>query len=1020
MRTHPIVISLCSALIVPSLACGDDGDSGTADTRADTFVDVAETIDSEVPDDTEPPEETTPAEVDPGDADPLPQDQDGDGLSDAEEQDLGTDPAAVDTDEDGYWDGWEVAAQSDPLDPLSTPALELPTGEPYILGLVDLLEPVLLRTFLGAILDRWPPILLFVDESAGGDVVTLKGGIAERVSLGADDSPGTGDDEYALELGSLDPATGDFQVALVGTREGDVITAQSDEILIDLSNISELTRGVRLRVEDVIFEATYVAGGARLEPIRLAGILSRAGVEDILENADLPLPIDADTAMEILDPDGDGIIAVDMSLEGRVAIATGWILTPDVEPVVREPGDCCPAGLGIGDPIDAALTIADQGLQPSEEAIADEVIEEALSHPELIDIVATLRVVDGERRIYVYSPRGNIYFVRERVAGETPMTVYRTWALSDRHALEGEEIEMSDERNPLANQDPSALSDYESFIAAGEPFALTDDYAALSYTEGDERLVRLPPGVHPYPFGYERLAQIFDDPRAGDLLLLEVSYRGNRGSHGHLTALQSRSPLILSGKGVIRAGMESGEGWETRCLGECGDAQIPFLIRDEAARVVDIAPTLAMAMGVEMTTGVGPDGFLSDTVYLKWQDGRPLDVALDGESPEYVLVVINDGLTSMELLHQALDPERELAGYRELMARGVTYLHGAITNYPSNTYPSHNAIGAGAYSGHHGLIDNGFYEREAASVFEPIAELFSTEKYVASAHPGLPVETLHEAVLRSFGGVWDQAENPEGVLTASLNDPSTRGAAIATLERRLPDGYVVPEAADELELGGETWTYPEADLLDAEGLLDNSTLTNAYGLFISNPDRGIPIPRYTIINLSATDGGGHAAGPHGDHERDDVIPRTGFRVQVLIEILKEAGIYDDTLIVLTADHGMELKDPNLRGFYLSGLPADIGIVHDRDFVYIKQVRVEHTPIPAAGGAVTFTVSDIDGSAPLNLLPDAVVIVESGEDELARGSTDVEGMVTLELPESGGALTVTVLKSGFSTETMLLE
>lgn len=45
-----------------------------------------------------------------------PVDSDGDGLSDAREAELGTDPMAVDTDEDGYWDSWEVAEGTDPLD----------------------------------------------------------------------------------------------------------------------------------------------------------------------------------------------------------------------------------------------------------------------------------------------------------------------------------------------------------------------------------------------------------------------------------------------------------------------------------------------------------------------------------------------------------------------------------------------------------------------------------------------------------------------------------------------------------------------------------------------------------------------------------------------------------------------------------------------------------------------------------------------------------------------------------------
>lgn len=48
---------------------------------------------------------------------PSDEDTDGDGLSDAEEADLGTDPNAVDSDGDGYEDGHEVSEGTDPTDP---------------------------------------------------------------------------------------------------------------------------------------------------------------------------------------------------------------------------------------------------------------------------------------------------------------------------------------------------------------------------------------------------------------------------------------------------------------------------------------------------------------------------------------------------------------------------------------------------------------------------------------------------------------------------------------------------------------------------------------------------------------------------------------------------------------------------------------------------------------------------------------------------------------------------------------
>lgn len=57
-------------------------------------------------------------------------DSDGDGLSDDEEEDLGTDPDDSDSDDDGVEDGDEVDCGSDPLDPDSVCSGEGPSELP--------------------------------------------------------------------------------------------------------------------------------------------------------------------------------------------------------------------------------------------------------------------------------------------------------------------------------------------------------------------------------------------------------------------------------------------------------------------------------------------------------------------------------------------------------------------------------------------------------------------------------------------------------------------------------------------------------------------------------------------------------------------------------------------------------------------------------------------------------------------------------------------------------------------------
>jgi len=68
-------------------------------------------------------------------------DPDGDGLTNLQEQTLGTNPTLADTDGDGFSDGAEVLAGTDPNNPLDFPAGgdSVPTMNPLGTGLMILM-----------------------------------------------------------------------------------------------------------------------------------------------------------------------------------------------------------------------------------------------------------------------------------------------------------------------------------------------------------------------------------------------------------------------------------------------------------------------------------------------------------------------------------------------------------------------------------------------------------------------------------------------------------------------------------------------------------------------------------------------------------------------------------------------------------------------------------------------------------------------------------------------------------------
>lgn len=881
---------------------------------------------------------------------------------------------------------------------------ELPPGDSYALRATGINEPSTIAGLAQSYMDSVPPVVFFADGLGDGlnDELEIAGGVGERTGFGIDETPNTPEDIYGIYYGSISADTCDFQVRLHGETVNYQLVAHADEMELDLSGFSSLTEGMVLHVEDVEMTAEFSEDLVLVNDAVLGGVLSDEGLDDLLEVVREQIPISREQAMDLLDPDDTGEILVELELEGMRAHVEGFMdateeLDP-VEPRTEEP--CCPDGLDVGDSVIPYLTWGQQGINDRQRELLQMALPEFRDDPHIAMVTTAYRQADGEIHYEVYAggavEEGWIIFTRQ--AGD------------DAEAPSFEIIEQSGV-NPLANTSPTALSSYEEFLATGvNPNAVT--YADHGYFADDPRLSFVPADEMHYPYAMERISQNFDDPRTGDLIIIPASWStGGFGTHGNLGSLQSRSPMVISGPGIRDAA--TGDGADATVEPMPNGAET--LLLEDAVRQVDIAPTVAAALGVEHTTGVGPDLRLRDDVYLGWQDGRVLEEiftssALDaieqGEPvADHAVIIINDGLTNTELLFQVLsdDDDFEVDAYRDFFSAGMAFRHGSISNFPSNTYPGHNTIGAGAWGGHHGIIDNQFWVREQATEARPIRELFETEHLMGSAHDNLPVETLHEAVVRTFGDL----ENDN--LAASINDPSSRGAELATLERRHPQGFQMPDEADDIEIGGELFTPPPADIQDYTGLMDNASLqtfAEVYQDHIRRGDEGLPIPKVSIVNFGSTDTAGHTHGPHGDYERYEVIARVNQRMRIMQEVLEYLEIDDSTMIVLTSDHGMELQDTSRASSRHRALvDAGVSFRNTRFSYYFKELAVQFEEVNADGDEATFTFRVIDKGTedteePVGIEDIEVSVVADGDGEALL--TDREGYVDIVVTPHSGA------------------
>ncbi|HEY6299644.1 MAG TPA: hypothetical protein VIW95_08370 [Candidatus Binatus sp.] len=281
---------------------------------------------------------------------------------------------------------------------------------------------------------------------------------------------------------------------------------------------------------------------------------------------------------------------------------------------------------------------AGQGLDPHQFDSGDATILALLAESpaaDHVDLAITWRADAYE----VWSRRGMIRFKR----------------FADRRgALSFEVVEQLGE-NPIANQDPSIVSTIADELDAAARSAYPTDDPNRAYFE---------PHALSHPYAYERIAQLFDSPRAPDLIVSPKAYAWGiqPGQHGALDVVQCRAPLIFSGPGV-RRGL--------------------FKLN---ARAVDIAPTIARIAGLPKITGLDASGSPAE-VYLKRQDGRPLDEIIDDndEHPRLVYLVLLDGQSHSELRHQLDNNPDAIPNLAGLVERGAMLSHGSIVNFPSIT-----------------------------------------------------------------------------------------------------------------------------------------------------------------------------------------------------------------------------------------------------------------------------------------------------------------------------------------------
>ena len=617
-----------------------------------------------------------------------------------------------------------------------------------------------------------------------------------------------------------------------------------------------------------------------------------------------------------------------------------------------------------------------QGLDRHQAESGNRAIAALLTDPvvgDQVDLVFTWRDGDGDDpgAYEVWAARGLVRFRRYVEAG----------------AVGYEVVEVVGE-NPIAAQDPFALStlDDERHAAAAGGFDADD---------GARRFIA--PEHQTYPFGYERVAQLFDSPNAPDLAVSPRDWASGAqpGTHGGLHVRQARAPLWFSGWGVVPG---------------------PHRV---ALRSIDIAPTCLAALdfplidGADATGRTASERGVAPDVYLARQDGRVATELLDDGAPRptRLYVFLLDGMHHTELEDRLARDPHGLPHLRRLRDRAAVLDGGSIVNFPSITWPSHTAIGTGAWCGHHDVVNPTYYLRDERVTVSPQGLQVGTERFSNTS-----VESLSEAFHRVF---------PE-CMTAAINAPFGRSAKHAVLEgRNLCDRTRVKVLTAECAVDmNPRWADEHPDVAN-ESVVDTRGVAQVVEL-LSRDD--VEAPRFVYHELALTDGAGHDYGPHSEGLAD-ALTETDLRIGRVLAELDARGLFDETLFVVTADHGMAPQAVELNANTPAHvLDAGLAAVVAEPMIWLidMAVTVERKP-DARTGRVAVAALDADTSGEQPPIEGAEVLVEGHVEGrhprlLAQGRTDANGLFGFATPSdiATDAIAVSVRADGFNPRHLLLD
>ncbi|MFT3934221.1 MAG: ectonucleotide pyrophosphatase/phosphodiesterase [Chitinophagaceae bacterium] len=255
-----------------------------------------------------------------------------------------------------------------------------------------------------------------------------------------------------------------------------------------------------------------------------------------------------------------------------------------------------------------------------------------------------------------------------------------------------------------------------------------------------------------------------------------------------------------------------------------------------------------------------------------------LNIFAFAQKVQHVIIMTVDGFRPDFYLDTAWHADN----IRSLMSNGAHTL-GQNSVFPSMTYPSHTTIVTGVQPSVHGVYFNAMFEPNG-----PTGKMYWNDS-------SIKVPTL-----------WKAAQD-KGMKTASLFWPVSADA---------PVFYNIPDIGSMGEAVREKYSRPEGFIATVKKEVFDGADKIEYGrdvnvgkiaAYVIQKDQ----PNFMTIHFFSVDHAEHTVGREGEMVKEAVAGADS-AVGIVVAAVKAAGIWDNTVIIVTGDHGFVTVKNNIN------------------------------------------------------------------------------------------------------------